>query len=207
MPDQTVRFDDERPDETEQPPTDVEVRGATGASVRSAKAALALALQGASNAEIAELLHYDSPGTARAAWEGLLAKSYDHETDPIAFRKLQSARMNRQLKTVSSIAFKDTVKVPDPDGARDAQGNIRMVEVQNPRQMEALKEFRNGVESLSRLHGVEAPKVMALMTPDAKELELVVSKVAGAIKSGAAVEGNIFGNDPDDIQDAEIVDE
>lgn len=204
MPDQTVRFDDERDDEGA-PPSDVQVRAATGAPVRSAKAALAMRLQGASNAEIAEMLDYDSPGTARAAWEGILAKSYDDETDPVAFRKLQSARMNRQLKTISSIAFKDTVEIPDPDGSRDQNGNLRMVKVQNPRQMEALKEFRNGVESLSRLHGVEAPKVMALMTPDAKELELVVSKVAGAIKSGAAVEGNIFGDE--DVEDAEIVDE
>jgi hypothetical protein len=203
MPDQTVVFDDERPDD-ERPPTDVEVRQASGATVRSAKAALALRLQGASNAEIAEVLGYDTPGTAKAAWEGILAKSYDDETDPVAFRKLQSARMNRQLKSVSSIAFKETIQIPDPDGGRDADGNLRMVTVPNPRQMDALKEFRNGVESLSRLHGVEAPKVMALVTPEAKELEMVVSKVVAAAKSGGAVEGDIFG---EDIIDAEVVDE
>lgn len=205
MPDQTVNFDDERPDEEREiVPTDEERSAVRKSPERAAKAALAMILQGASNAEVAELLGYDTPGQARAAWEDLLARSYEHEGDPTAFRKMQSARLNRQLKTVSSIAFKDTIQVPDPDGNRDNDGRIRMITVQNPRQMEALKEFRSSVESLSKLHGLEAPRVLAMLTPDAKQFEMVVGTVAGAIKSGGAVEGNIFG---EDIVDAEVVDD
>lgn len=206
MPDQTVKFDDERDDEPrEAVPTDDERALARKMPDRAAKAALALVLQGASNAEAAEICGYDSPGQCRAAWEDLLGRSFEHEADPTAFRRMQSARLNRQLKTVSSIAFASTVTVPDPDGSRTPDGKIRTVEVANPRQMEALKEFRATVDSLSKLHGLEAPKVLAMVTPDAKQFDMVVSTVAGAIRSGGAVEGNIFGDE--DVVDAEVVDE
>lgn len=204
MPGQTVVFDDDgdEPDASEVP-TDAEVAVAAKSPQRTARAALNMATAGASNAEIAELLGYDSPATARAAWEGQLAVAYEHETDYEAFRRMQSARLNRGLKTIAARAFAPTIKVPDPKRRGE------MMEVANDDQLSWLREWRANVESLSRLHGLEAAKVMAIVTPDAKQLELVVSTVANAINRGEELEGDIFGDREDDgsedIEDAEIV--
>lgn len=194
MPDQTVKFDDEDVPDRE---VRAEVEKAN-VPTRRDKAALSMALAGASNAEIAEQLDYASPAHARAAWEGLLAKSYDHEKDTAAFRSMQSARLNRMLKTLSGIAFQNTIETNE----RDEDG--QKIKVVNPRQLDALRLFGNTVESLSKLHGVEAPKVLAMVTPDAKQFQHVVQAVAESIKTGVAVEGDIF---DEDIIDAEVVED
>lgn len=204
MADQTVVFGDDGEDlDRDEVPTEVEMAIAARSPQRTARAALNMATAGATNAEIAELLHYDSPATARAAWEGELAAAYEHETDYDAFRRMQSARMNRGLKTIAVRAFSPTLKVPDPKRPG------KTMEVPNDDQLSWLREWRSYVESLSRLHGLEAAKVMAIVTPDAKQLELVVSTVANAINKGEEIEGDIFGEREDDgsedIEDAEIV--
>lgn len=76
-----------------------------------ALAVVTLKMSGASFVDIARELEYESPQTAKAAYERILAESVDENVDLPRARALQNARMSRLLQSLWRKALDD--KHPD----------------------------------------------------------------------------------------------
>ena len=124
------------------------------ARTRKANAALALALAGASWAEIAEAVGYPTPRQARVSVEQALEKRLDEE-DKAKMRTLAGARLERLLRSVWT-------KAVDPE---------------NPEQMIALGRAREIIGDHRRLFGLDAPAEIIVHQPTRAELEQWVAKV------------------------------
>lgn len=76
-----------------------------------ALAVVTLKMAGATFADIARELEYESPQTARLAYERILAETVDEDVDLPRARALQNARMSRLLQSLWRRATNDK----DPD--------------------------------------------------------------------------------------------
>lgn len=121
---------------------------------RKANAALALALAGASWAEIAEAVGYPTARTALVAVENALEKRLDEE-DKAKMRTFAGARLERLLRGIWTKAI-------DPE---------------NPEQLVALGRAREIIADHRRLFGLDAPAEIIVHQPTRAELEQWVAKV------------------------------
>jgi hypothetical protein len=183
-------FEDEN-----RPPTRSESREVERRNIKSrdtAKAAAQLALSGYQDWEIAELLEYSSPGTARAAYERVWAEAGDLEADIPAMRNRVSHQYDAVLKSLSGKALNTRIRRKNPEtGAMET--------VENKDHLAYAAAFVRVLDRKAVLHGLNAPQVLQISDPDAKQFNDVIAMVLRKEGLEAAEEG--------DIWDAEIVED
>lgn len=157
-------------------------KSAVAVSTRS-RAAAALRIAGASYADVAETLEYASPSEARKAVEQVLAETVDETRDYQALRALASLRLEGLLKAVID-------KATNP---------------QHPDQLGFHRAALSVVDRWVKLHGLDAPQRVALITPASEEFERVVSLMMSASPVRTAAEADIF--ELEQIKPAEWSDE
>ena len=163
--------------------------------VRSARAALAMKIHGANDVEIAEMLDYASPQSARAAWEEALASTVDPTLDYKALRGLRTAQLEAGLKSLAQRALNEYVREPDPN---DPTGKSK-IRVKNEEHLAYSQMFLRYMDRIIRVQGLDAPQVVSLVTPGVAEFEEVVSRLALAATGAGAEEGDIFEEGPDGV--------
>ena len=163
--------------------------------VRSARAALAMRIHGANDAEIAKMLDYASPQAARAAWENAMADSVDPNTDYKSLRGLATARLEAGLKSLAPRALNEYISEPDPD---DPTGK-KKIKVRNDEHLAYSQMLLRYLDRIIRLQGLDAPQVVTLVTPGVAEFEAVVSRLAAISAGDGPEEGDIFEEGPDGI--------
>lgn len=173
----------------------LDVRDAHSKPQRTVQAAVKLRTRGASYPEIAELLGYSSPASARVAVEEALATMYAGEQDFKALRAMTSLRYEGLIKSLARKASSDTLEIEE-DGKKKR--------VANEEHLAYVREMRSVLDSFSRLHGINAPQVSMLITPEAAQFDQAVrTLVEGHRAIADSPEADIFA---DDIEDADVVD-
>lgn len=163
--------------------------------VRSSRAALAMKIHGANDVEIAEMLDYASPQSARAAWEEALASTVDPTMDYKALRGLRTAQLEAGLKSLAPRALNEYIREADPD---DPTGK-KKIRVRNDEHLAYSQMFLRYMDRIIRVQGLDAPQVVSLVTPGVAEFEEVVSRLALAATGAGAEEGDIFAEGPDGV--------
>lgn len=153
----------------------------------TARAALAMAIAGANDLEIAEQLDYVSPIQARKAWTDALASTAGQEQDHKAMRNFQAARIDAVLKALAPKALSST-KWDTVDGKK--------VRVANEEHLAYASLYLRGVDRLIRLHGLDAPPILTVVNPTAAQFDQIVDRLATLSMSGEAPEGDIFALEP-----------
>lgn len=156
---------------------------------RKAIAAAKMRVSGASPAEIADILGYATPAHAQAAIDAALAGIADPDMDFKALRRLRNAQLEAGLKAFAPRALHGTVLVPDP------KDSTKTVRVQNEEQVSHGTMYLRFLDRLIRLQGLDAPQVMALVSPKSVEFEEVVGLLVAATRGEAASEADIFSDD------------
>lgn len=157
--------------------------------MRKTRAALAMRVKGANDAEIAQMLGYPTPGHARMAWEGALASTIDSDSDLKALRGLATARTEAGMKAHAQLAFSPYVADPnDPEGKR---------KIKNDDMIAHSAAYFRYMDRWIKLKGLDAPQVVALITPDAASFDEIVGKLAIAARGESAEEADIFEEDED----------
>jgi hypothetical protein len=159
----------------------------------SINAAVSLKIKGASYAEIAEVLEYESPAYARAAVERALAQTHDDE-DKSALRNLSTARLEKLAQALAPTAMNPTVRIKS---GRNDEGEEVYAEVANPELLPASRQYLAVLDRMIKLHGLDAPTQLQFVDPKTEEFARVVEMVARATGEQIPIEG--------DIEDAEIV--
>jgi hypothetical protein len=164
-----------------------------------AKAAAAMAIAGATDKEIADQLHFVSPDAARTAWEREIAGAYDPTTDYEAMRRLSSARYEALLKSLAPKALNSKIRVPDPDNAG------KTILVANDEHLPYSREYRNTLDRIATLHGLNAPQVIKLQSPSQQEFEKLVATMSAQAGLAEDGEGDIFADEQEFEEDTEGV--
>lgn len=173
-----------------QVPTKQEEREADQMNSTQVQAAVQLRLLGAGYPEIAKTLGYMSASTVRVAVIKAIAETHSDENDYRSMRALQSMRYEALLKSLSGNAFTPTIVVD-------------RVKVPNPSHLPYLREARAVIKEIAVLHGLNAPQVHALVTPDSESFEGLVNMLTTMHhEEHDAEEGDIM-----EIEDADVVEE
>lgn len=175
------------PEEQEVEVVEQEVRRAT---VTRTKAAVSMRIAGASYAEIAEVLEFETPATARAVVEKGIAGTYDDPENIESMRGMARARMETLLRSLAPKALSDK-KVITKNGQK--------ITVENTEHLAYAREFRATVDRLVALDGLAAPQVHRFETPAVERFNEVLREVVSTRNAIAAPEADIF--------DAEVVDD
>lgn len=163
-------------------------------ALRKAVAAAKLRVNGATPAEIADLLGYTTASAAQNAIDRALASTSDPEVDFKSLRRLRNAQLEAGLKSLAPRAWHNTVLVPDP---KNPDGpNIR---VKNDEQIEYAGMALRYLDRLIKLQGLDAPQVMALISPKSAEFEHIVSQLVDASRDSGAGEADIWEEDEDGV--------
>lgn len=183
-------------------PTQKEEALAKRAGMTTARAAAGMRILGAPYADIATTLEYASPGVAKAAVIQFLAETYDDIEDASSLRNLTNARFERMLQLAMGKAMSPTKKVKV---FNEKRGVTEEHEVTNDEQLPWFRAASEVMSKLAKLHGLDAPQVLTVHTPDAKEFDRVVQAIASSAREGRPVEADVFSEDY--VIDAEEVDE
>jgi hypothetical protein len=92
------------------------------------------------------------------------------------------------MKAHANLALNEYISVPDPN---DPEGK-RRIKVKNEEQIGHSMMFFRYVDRWTKLKGLDAPQVMALVTPDAIAFEQVVNTMTALARKGDAEEADIF---------------
>ena len=157
-------------------PTRAEKRAVEQMSESTARAALNLRIAGAEYIEIARVLDYVSPRSARLAVERILASAYDAETDYKSLRQLESARLEALMKSLSKKAF----------------------DASSPDHLAYNRQFASVLDRHIRLHGLDAPQVIAHINPAAEQFDMVVRALTDRELSKAPQEADIMLTESED---------
>lgn len=177
----------------------LDVKDAHSKPQRTVQAAVKLRTRGASYPEIAEILGYASPASARVAVEEALAGIYADESDTKALRTMTSLQYRAMMRSLSRKAFSDKLEIDDPD----RPGRKKVVE--NDQHLAYVREMKSVVDSFVRLHGVAAPVVSVLIQPEAEQLENFVREMVVTHRAANdSAEADIF--EDEEVEDAVIVD-
>lgn len=132
---------------------DEDLTQGTGKDITITRAlnALALHLAGASDAQIAKQLGFDSPATARASWERVLADTVTPQ-DKERVRRSEAARLDRMQMAWWNKAI-------DPNAAEQGTASRMVLAI---------------MERRSRLLGLDAPTRMEVYTPTTAEIAAFV---------------------------------
>jgi hypothetical protein len=141
-----------------------------GRAPRSAKAAVAMKIAGASYADIAQVLDYVNATSARMAVEQALAEAADDTSDYKALRALESLRLDGLLKA----AYPKAIDKNSPDQIAFMQKSLQIIDRQ------------------IKLHGVDAPQVISLVTPTTEEFDQAVQLLVAAKGDQENPEADIF---------------
>jgi hypothetical protein len=146
---------------------------------RTANAALALRLAGASYAEVTDALGLTSVQAAREQVEAALAwRAWDDRDGRERMRAENGARLERLLRSVWTKA----------------------TDAADPEHLPAVKVARELIDRYAKLYGLDAPAEIVIHNPTASEIETWVATVVGQqSESLRAMEAAI-------IEDAELVD-
>jgi hypothetical protein len=139
------------------------------------RSALAMRIAGASFDEIARVLDYRSPSSARIAVEKQLADSIPPDQDYRGLRALANARLDALLKAV----FPRAIDRTDADQLAYSRMALAVVDRQ------------------AKLNGLDAPQVH-LINPTGDELTTYVEQLALAMGQEQVEEGDIFALEADD---------
>lgn len=173
---------------------------------RTASAALAMAVHGATDAEIAEQLGYSSARSARIAWETAMARTIDPDTDTKTLRSLTHLRYEKALAAVSERALSSVIVTEeladpnDPDSPR-----VKKIR-ENTDQLAWLSMWLRIVEKETQLHGLNSATKLEVSSPQIREFEEFVARATKAITVHQPQEGDIFADDEEDVIEAVILD-
>lgn len=153
---------------------------------RTASAALALRLAGASYVEVADALGLSDAATARDQAEAALAwRAWDDKDGRERMRSENGARLERLLRSVWT-------KATDPD---------------HPEHLPAVKVAKELIDRHCKLYGLDAPAEIVIHNPTAVEIDAWVSSVVGAnAASLAAMEAQVIDVDEVDPISQELLD-
>lgn len=200
MSDESGPFYDETGAEVE--PDEKSLARVSQATRTRSKAAVAMALAGATDKEIADQLRFVSPTAARRAYEAELAGAYDPTTDYEAMRRLLSARYEGLLKSLAPKALNSKIRVKDEESK--TEGATKLVD--NEEHITYAREYRNTLDRIGVLHGLNAPQVIKMQTPAQAEFERVTAALVAQSTAAADGEGDIFADDTQEFEeDAEGV--
>lgn len=145
----------------------------TKAPPRSANAALALRLAGASYAEVADALGLTNSQTARDQVEQALAwKAFEDKDGRERMRAENGARLERLLRSVWT-------KATNPD---------------HEEHLAAVKVARELIDRYCKLFGLDAPSELVIHNPTANEIDNWVASIVGQqTESLRAMEANVIG--------------
>ena len=142
--------------------TAAEERAVSKRSDTSVRAAMVMAMQGASYADIARVLDYDSPGAAKAAVERAVADSGgDLAQDRATLRGVMSSRLEFWLRSIAPKIIADGPSQLDymSMGLRLADRRIKLLGLDMPTQIELIdpghEEFAEFVQKLVAKAGME----------------------------------------------------
>lgn len=187
-------------------PSEKEERAVAKLPSRTASAALAMAVHGATDAEIAAQLGYSSARSARIAWETAMANTIDPDTDTKTLRSLTHLRLEKALAAVSERALSSTIvteELADPDDPESPR--VKKVR-ENTDQLAWLSMWLRIVDKETQLHGLNAATKLEVNSPQIREFEEFVQRATKAITVHQPQEGNIFADDDDDAIEAVILD-
>jgi len=137
---------------------------------RQGMAAVALRLAGATYSEIAETLTFTTADAARIAVESELANITVNGEARDTLRELESARLERLLRSVWS-------KATNPD---------------HPEHLASVKVAHSIVDRHIRLYGLDAPTEIAIHSPTQSEIDAWVAQVSSSAHTQLAVlEANV----------------
>jgi len=120
--------------------------------------------------QIADKLLYASPGAAYNAFMAAVAAVHNPE-DTTSMRQKQSARLELLFKSVIGKA----------------------IDQKSPDQLAYNKRATEIIAEISKLHGVNAPQVVAVVNPDARKFDEVVQRLKEIEAGEVEPEGDIFG--------------
>lgn len=143
---------------------------AAAKSRSAAETATNLFIAGFDWATIADRCDYASPRTARVAVEKVLADVYSVD-DRVAMRNGMSAQLDALLRSLAPKALHSKVRRTN---ART--GEIEVVD--NDEHLPYAAGFARVLEQKARLHGLNAPQVVALVDPTAEQFESVLRQIA-----------------------------
>ncbi len=155
------------------PPSDTDRKEVERRDVRSksaAQMATNLFIAGFDWATIAEKCEYTSPRVARAAVEKVLAEVYSAD-DRVAMRNGMSAQLDAVLRSLAPKALHAKVRRVD-----QRSGEVTIVD--NDLHLPYASAFVKVLEQKARLHGLNAPQVVALVDPDAEQFQDVLRMMA-----------------------------
>jgi hypothetical protein len=138
-------------------------------------AAVALRIAGATYADIAQTLGYQTPVRAAAAVEMALAGTVSDESRE-GMRVLEGQRLEGLLRSVWGKATNE----------------------QNPDQMVAVRTALSIIDRHARLFGLDAPQEMVVYTPAAQEIEAWVAQMAHKVKGALPQEADVIDVFPED---------
>jgi hypothetical protein len=181
------------PEEQEVEVVQTQVRQATQTRT---KAAVSMRIAGASYAEIAEVLEFDTAATARGVVERGIAGTYDDPENIEAMRGMARARLETLLRSIAPKALSDKKRVTR---------NGKTETVENPEHLAYAREFRATVDRLVALDGLAAPQVHRFETPAVDQFNEVLREVIAQRNAIAAPEADIFDAEEvvDDVDDLE----
>lgn len=132
-------------------------------------AAVNMRLAGFSYETIASQLEFNTPRMARQTVIAAIAGSASIE-DSKTLREIESARLDRLLASVWT-------RATNPNNPEQLQYNRRASEI---------------IEQHTRLHGLNAPSVLAVINPDAEKFSQVLDELKRATEGDVDPEGDIF---------------
>lgn len=136
---------------------------------RRALAAVIMRRRGFSYDAIATDLQYASPRVARQAVVTAIAKSGTDE-DVKTLRALESMRLDRLLSSVWSQA----------------------IDTSNSEQLAYNRRASDLIEQIAKLHGLNAPTVLAVVNPDADRFNAIVTEIHKAQSGDLNEEGDVL---------------
>lgn len=136
---------------------------------RRALSAVIMRRRGFSYDAIAEFHDYASPRDARQAVTNAIAKSGTDE-DVKTLRAIESMRLDRLLASVWQRAIDET----------------------SPDQLAFNRRASDLIEQIAKLHGLNAPTVLAVVNPDSDRFNQIVSEIHKAQNGEVDGEGNVL---------------
>lgn len=144
---------------------------------RSRTAALTLKMGGASYAEIAQMLDFDSAAQARQACEQAIIESGSYDGDKENLRALMGLQLDQWHRSIAT-------KIIDPT---------------NNAQLEYMAMGLRLLERKSRLFGVDAPTKIELHDASNEEIAALIEKYEEKLGLARPVEGDPFVEDEDGV--------
>lgn len=166
----------------------------------NARAAVALRISGADYAEIARVLDYVSPASARMVVEETLANAFPDESRE-SLRRLTGARMEGLMKKIAP-KTEQTVPVLDEFG-QPVREKGQILREANPEQLAHIKTMADLISRHARIMGVDQSDITISPT---NEQYSAMMRALRANQPGAAKEADPFA-DSEEYIDAEVVED